>query len=408
MRNFFEKLPEEILSEPEEEPFLRERNEETKEESDSLSSLEEALLKNPKLIEELVQKAHQDLKQYEKNEGEIPERLRPLFLLREFNRGIERGLNETENVSKLDTREEREEIKFKKVLEEEKSAKGNPYLPTLGTEIEIPHYIPDDRLKLFKATEQLGIRKGGDPYWEFAVPFTYGAGAQSKMIHELIRGEFISTTEEENGRKILYRGKEIPLHVNIGVPEGLKDSFRNKKEELKIFIDSVQILTNAFSYAFSSPERIHKNEWENSFFATREDVEKGRKHKKNSVSLEGTVEEFNERLEIRSLEVRDETVYRLLEQIQKLSSALFCSFKEENDTVEFRLKEIWEHFELDTTELIRSHGLTLNALDTKTSKVADAIRETQIQSKMRELITKTSLKIGNVFREVERELTLAT
>lgn len=177
--------------------------------------------KTPKeRIQEDIQDAKEELSRYEKIHGEVPERLAPLFKLHTFNNSLlERNALEGALPGAIN-----ETFKFHKIIDEEWKAEENPYLPTIGVEIEIPRELEHrpNRI-LYEATEDLGVPNGYDQAWEFATPFSYSAKAQSSPVHELIRGGYIPTEFVEGTPKIMRM--YASLHVNEAVDKKKKKEF---------------------------------------------------------------------------------------------------------------------------------------------------------------------------------------
>lgn len=402
MLNRFEEIENEILIEPDEDPVVRERKDIIPKETDFLDPLDEAFLKNPKLLEEGFRAADEILERWETEaKTPLPERLRALLGFQAFNDVILGA----EDIGKEPTLFSPKGFhKFEKLAEEELKAEDDPYLPTIGTEVEIPRSLPvyGNRLRLFEASKKLGIPKAGTPdeEWEFAVPYTYSAAAQNAYVHELIRGGYIETEEVTDGKRIKAGGKgTFPLHLNIEIPNEIIDRYPRDSDNLhkNPFDVSVTKLTQAFSIAFSSPERIEKKEYVYPVIWGRGgDISKPKRENHSG-------NERNPRkLELRSLEVRDKTLYRMLHEAQNLAAALFAHFRG-TDEIELVLSKIWEQFDEKLSGLNVKYETTSFALDEdekeQTRLLAETIRTTDLQNEMRALITEISLPIHRALND---------
>lgn len=392
----------EILREPEEEILIRGKDDE---ETFVISEVEELALRNPKFhIEDAEVWAKKSEKEYSKK-NEVPERIKPLLGLRLLNDYVESALQ------KKKPEMERPE-RFQKIAESEIWGEEGPYLPTIGTEIEIPHSLPirGTRAELFRATERLGIPKAGTPNeeWEFAIPYTYSAEAQSAYAHELIRGGFIETEETEEGKQIRGGGNGMfSLHLNIGIPDTLWEVLdalikeKGEKDAISFIKKDTAIFTYAFTTGFSSSSRIEKGKYGRPtyFGIWAEKSKKSEEHRSSE-----NISEDSRRIELRSLEVRDKTLYRMFKEAQNLSSALFAEHAPQRDRNQEALSKIWERFQKNTIKLLESYSIA-NNLDEEQNqeRIADAVGKTSIQKEMRALITATSLEIEKVLNEARKK-----
>ena len=409
MPNRFEEIEEEVLREPDEKPYVREREEEVSEPNDRLESLDEAFLKNPHLVNEGFRSAEEIFKHWgAESKVPVPERLAPLLRFKAFNDTVLAVQEISDEPPLTDRRGFRQ---FEKLAEKELKAESDPYLPTIGTEIEIPRSLPvrGNRLALFEASRKLGIPKTGtqDEEWEFAVPYTYSAEAQNAYLHELIRGGYIETEESDEGKRIKAGGRgTFSLHLNIEIP---KDVTRGRPEftehaHLDPFHLAATRLSFALSSAFSSAERITNREYVHPVIwgHSSEWSKPKRKQARDSEDNESA-----RRLEIRSLEVRDQTLYRLLHEIQNLSAALFSEFRTERDGAEEILAGIWERFHEASDDLARQYGVSPFGLDLgeteKTLKIATAIHSSDFQKEMRSLVTSFSQEVEIVLDEARKK-----
>lgn len=407
MNNRFEEIEELVRREPDEEPAVRGRVEET-DDSGFLDVLDEALLKDPHLLEKGLEAAEKERRDWKKrSDTPLPGQLGPLLKFKIFN-DVVLGAEEISGEPKLG--EKQGLSQFKKLAEKESAAEADPYLPTIGTEVEIPHSFPirGNHLKLFEATRSFVEKTGSvDEEWEFAVPYTYSADAQNAYLHELIRGNYIPTEESEGKKGIIAGGKgRFPLHVNVEIPEEITQNrpADGKDPHQDPFHIAATRFSFALSTAFSSPERIAGKayvdpvHWGNS-------AERSKPKRGTLSAAEG--DETIRRMEIRSLEVRDQTLYRLLHEAQTIAVALFSEFRPRRDETEEELSEIWERFNEASDDLARRYGVSPFGLDygraEQTRQIVETLRGTDLQKEMRSLITSFSREIQEVLDEARKK-----
>ncbi len=341
--------------------------------------------------------------------GRVSQKITPALHLHFFNNILEEEANP--NIQRDKALERR---KLEAYIKDEKSAEENPYLPTIGVEIEVPKYFTIDE-NLFEATSLLGIPREGESFldneaWEFAIDFSYSAKTQSLIAHELIRGGFIETEEEHNKKKIRGAG-DFSMHINLGFPLEIADKLKGVtytttlNRELQQLKDDSDVLVNALTYAYTSPQRI-ENRKTNKRFTIDRPAKKG-KDKKGGKEEKEYIEEEDEddsmvpsgRLEIRSLEVRDATLYRLLPEAQLLASALFTSHLDSTlDDKQIALKAIWQDFSVKVQEAFSTYFVSPEVIDKDEAKALFMLKETNIPQQMREYITETSQKIQKIIQ----------
>lgn len=390
--NASEYPPPYIDDDPQPTPPFRERKEENpyfEGESEFITDLEVRALQNPGWIRELSESAEQQLRDYELEYGELPVAVRPLYLLHQLNDEVEQQI--AEDADRVAESQVRGRGRIDQLIREERRTEMNSHIPTIGIEIEIPFEPNPAQKELFQATLQFGIPKDRDyeGAWEFSVPYSHSAHVQAAIVRELIRGGFIQTTSDQ--KQIAGEG-DFALHVNLGVPENLRVSADVAHEdatsegESRAFSDSIHWLTNALTYAFSSSERLRKGKYNKSVQVV-----------KGANSVEGTTE----RVEIRSLEVRDKTVYRMLEEIQMLGAGLFAAYKENPDDADHALAAIWNAFEEEVQQLFNEKETDDHALEENVLVAIRALEKTDIQKRLRALITAAALKLYAVREQEE-------
>jgi len=354
--------------------------------SEKTSSMEvDSVYKQRELLKNAINKAKDLVADLEN----IPDKIKPAIRLYFFNNIIARKGKEPENGYDQEIQDVLN--RFKVYIDDEKNAEESKILPTIGTEIEIPDKFKEFTIEdydLFYATEDLGIPAGKDVRYEFAPQYSYSAKSQSILVHELIRGGFIETKSQDGKKEIRGEG-DFPLHINLGFP-----AHYITKENKEKFEQSADSLVNALTYAFSSYERLKKRT-DKFRFKTRP------AENPESINQAGSAKDVGkewQRLEIRSLEVRDSTLYRLLSETQLLGVALFSNFYHE-DLRQKNLKNIWQDFEEKVNDIIKEYHLDYNDIDDSKLKSRLILKYSQLSDKMRNLITDSSLLIRQVLRE---------
>lgn len=320
---------------------------------------------------------------------DIPDKLKPALKLYLFNNIIERQGQAPVDGYEAEVKKGLD--RFKPYINNEVEAEKNKYLPPIGIEIEIPPLklfgdISVLDYDFFDATQRLGIPAGKDEFHEFAVDYSYSASTQSLIAHELIRGQFIPTVEKDNKKKIFGQG-DFSLHINLGF---LKKSIPYKDVANSSFNKKSLVLTNALTLAFTSASRLWKKKTSINFKVEPAEPPSARDNNDSKW----------QRLEIRSLEVRDETVYRLLSEAQLLGSSLFSSFtdSESSDEIQVALKNIWLEFEEKMNTLQDHYWLGEHSLDKEKYKSMTFLKFTNLQTEVRKIVTETCLLIKQVLK----------
>lgn len=197
------------------------------------------------------------------------------------------------------------------------------------------------------------------------------------------------------------------LHLNIGIPDTLWEVLdalikeKGEKDAISFIKKDTAIFTYAFTTGFSSSSRIEKGKYGRPtyFGIWAEKSKKSEEHRSSE-----NISEDSRRIELRSLEVRDKTLYRMFKEAQNLSSALFAEHAPQRDRNQEALSKIWERFQKNTIKLLESYSIA-NNLDEEQNqeRIADAVGKTSIQKEMRALITATSLEIEKVLNEARKK-----
>ena len=321
---------------------------------------------------------------------DIPEKIVPVLNLHIFNDLIQgRG-----NYSEGD--KEKMLKKFRSFIETEREAEASLFLPTIGVEVEVPSKF-DVNNELCRATEELGIPKDSDESWEFSTDFSYSAHTQSALVHELIRGGFIETEndKEENGKKIRGSG-DFSMHVNIGIyPEIQELLYKGDHQFRSKFENAADTLVNALTYGFTSPDRLDKRKTSSRLDISK-DSESG---KKKRSSREPNADLKTKRIEIRSLEVRDKTVYRLLSEAQLVGETLLSSFLEERSGANVDLSEVWEQFEKRVRDVLKRENINREDIDDDKEKAIEKLKRTNVRQEMRDALSEAAREAGYVIEK---------
>ncbi len=222
---------------------------------------------------------------------------------------------------------QRAKNRMRRLGQAELAAKQTPLLPTIGIEIEIPlighnHYDYDN------VFSNLGFPVNKDNqnpfvnYYEVSSSPSLSAKTQQHIINGLIRTELLPslTTGKKPTDIRQYLSKcLISLHVNLGSPREIS---RNQMETLDDANVSPRLypwmISAALGLAYTSPQRLkyRKNDDDltlnKEFIATEQNDPRGMK------------------IELRALEVRDQSVYELIQAAQILGMLYFSKASPED------------------------------------------------------------------------------
>ncbi len=169
----------------------------------------------------------------------------------------------------------------------------------------------------------------------------------------------------------------------------------------------ISLRTNAFSYAFNSPERIVNRKTSTRFRAnevakiSKKNLNNDGQFSSNFKRRETSDELWYGRLEIRSLELRDATFYRLMPEAQLLASALFAACSPESTlAIKKSLMDIWTSFEADVLAILDRYNLTLESIDMdyQRAEIAALLTDTTLQKEFRELISGSAMQIKRLIK----------
>lgn len=261
----------------------------------------------------------------------------------------------------------------------------NP-LPTIGVEVETPRKIKRslnfnqyctffDDIGMPRNEANLSSLEG--LYWEFSPPPSYSASVQSRIVSELIKGGFIpSLSSSKNPADIieLLDRKLVSLHVNLGIPGDIKNN------DL-LFYEEVELLAYALSLAFSSSERI-ANKASNEYFNTKKaDKVKGRN--------------IDERLEIKALEVRTESTYRLFKEAQLLGCAMFAYLSSTN----MPLGGVWQRLLEEIKPIIKQYPDNIKLIDKNI--ICSILKETDTGIRLRHIVDRRAIEISRLLQRAK-------
>ncbi len=346
--------------------------------------------------------------------GQVSEKIKPALCLHLFNAYIKN--NRQEPAGGYEQELEKERAKIENIIEAEEKALENPYLPTIGVEVELPDrsdFMVNQ--SLLNATSKLGLIN--DPAihqdgvsWEFANDFSYSAKTQSLIVHELIEGDYIKTSSTKQHRYIEGLG-DYSMHLNLGVPLELSENLfngLNRKEPADVnmwnrYKYNSYLLTSCMTYAFTSADRLEKRKTSVMVgldFTAKKTAKKTRDEQSETINQWN----FPGRIEIRSLEVRDASLYRLLNEAQLLGSAVLAEVKpeEKRDEIERALVVFWSVFRNEAGDILADHNISLKSIDSDPLEAASIVRNSNISKQMRALITKISQAINGLVNYEEK------
>lgn len=264
----------------------------------------------------------------------------------------------------------------------------NP-LPPIGFEVEIPRLVlkrqtdtsvfgeypsffdvlgmPRNRANKLKVAPEI-------TFWEFSPPPSYAAKTQNTILSQLIQGGFIPSlrySQDQEEIRRLLDSKLVSLHINLGIPESLKNDLANSDD-----IDpDCKLFASLFTLAFTSSERL-RHRYSNIYAAI----------KNGEATLKGGG--IGGRLEIKSLEVLSEHTYRLIEEIQLVAAALFAYLSDNDDSFCHQ----WKKLKDAVLTIYNTYQIDLDIVNQKIP-VSRLVRQTSLSRKLRPLISAAALEI---------------
>ena len=213
-----------------------------------------------------------------------------------------------------------------------------------------------------------------------AIPhFSYSPWTQSKMLHEFIEMGLLKVVVDEDGKTEISRELPISMHVNFGQPPEIsKTTLKLKERMLTVIVESLTL-------AFSSTKRILSRKVKTSVRYNKEASE-SKKNKKADGSSVGDVL----RLEIKSTEFLDQTTYRLLAESQRIIGAFFEAIKGDDIAHKISLD-----FYLEVEKTMKDADYYIGMIDYDAKNSAEIMENTDIQQKLRALISRYSRRINS-------------
>lgn len=292
-----------------------------------------------------------------------------------------------------------EKFKFLHKKEMGAAIQANP-LPTIGWEVESPSYLftpgMSGRYTLFFDLIGLPRNKNhtnvvpGNPdtyssRWEFSSAPSYSSAVTNRTLCELIKGDFIphllgSSTAKD--RQILLDEKLVSLHINLGIPNWAYDT---DGEEPSRVNKNFLLLASSFELAYTSSERFtHRSQ--SSVVADYKNGEQTAKANMNQAH----------RLEVKALEVSDSKTYRLMDELQLMAAALFCTMGKRDPSIakvwkktSNKLQNIYTHYSIDSS------------IVTDKPRVSSLIEETAIQRRLRKILSEGSHQVRSILNGFE-------
>ena len=270
-------------------------------------------------------------------------------------------------------------------------------LPTIGIEVESPRKLFDEdrdsiqyaiffdsltgigmpRNRVNSSSSMDNFRTAGNTalFWEFSPPPSYSAAVQARIISELIKGRFIPSLKfsrkPEDIRELLD-DKLVSMHINIGVPTWAG--------EMTPLDEEGTLLGQMFALAFTSATRLHKR-MQSEFIGLKSNSEATCK------SLPPDSKEDRKRIEFKACEVRDESCYRQLYEMQLLS----CAYLSNRFSKDPAVSRVWSDLAVNAKEVMDKFNV--QKIIFSKDKVAILVEKTDIGKRLRKLITPASQRV---------------
>lgn len=270
------------------------------------------------------------------------------------------------------------------ILEERVASNPSNPLPTIGFEVESPKkaglfYTNKNYGRFFDLIwlprNKLNPRTHDEQFdrWEFSPPPSYSASVQARILCELIKGGFIPSLAHSQSPEDIVRlldDKLVSLHVNLGVPSKITTSLSTDNDNVRTFLA-------AFALGFTSTQRLDNKTSGNMGSFKEVDTATAKSGKRQ------------ERLEIKALEVRTQSTYRLMHEIQNLGAALFAYLGDKDSHLGSHWLDAREEFKL----LYKSVDFHLGNLGQKI-ELSHLVASTDISQRLRTSITRRSHQVA--------------
>lgn len=176
----------------------------------------------------------------------------------------------------------------------------------------------------------------------------YSAAVASRLLAEFIKCGIIPSlrkSQEPNDIKAYLGSKLVSLHVSLGIPPHI----HHKDPRYQKTLDKPTLLSSSMALAFTSPLRMV-----NKSSQTLHSWKLGQGDMVDTTKTSIGVG----RLELKALEVRDESVYRVMDYAQLMGAAFFASYDKRHP----KLADEWKIFEKQLVALYQRFGFTSSKL----------------------------------------------
>ena len=332
-----------------------------------------------------------------KNSAGLAETALPLIGLHLFNYS-----RENKNADEQQILYELGKIKKFSDMEKEYGDESNP-LPTVGFELEIPQARASKEMR--GVLNSLRVNNERDPtgMLEINPRYSYSPWVAGKLLQEVSKAGYIRNVTKIGQEPV---AGDLSLHLSFGVPKGLEATKR---------LVGMQRITDLFTYAFVSPERIENRKTNTSLMVKKEHTEESKKFKdeKNSTDDKQTLSPY--RVEIRPTEFRGKSSFRMIAEAQLIMGLYFSQLKKDEEReipeVEKMLSQIYLKFDDEIRNLFAEYKLNPRQYDKNNKSEAiitmEPIREEQLKpfsdevfvEKCRSLITEYARKASLTIKD---------
>ncbi|MFA6227095.1 MAG: hypothetical protein WC631_01265 [Candidatus Paceibacterota bacterium] len=284
--------------------------------------------------------------------------------------------------------------KLRRLSDKEKLSSNikNP-LPTMGIEIEIPMNVLDGKkVAILNKFFISNYREILDDLWEVNPDFSYCAETQARIIQELAK---MGALPIDRATKKIDDYSLLSLHVNFGIPSGITG------EDLDKYQIKMELMNDVLIYAYSSINRIKGRKTNTSLTWNHA----ASSSEKNSNGIDQIrVRSQAVRLELRANEFKDYPTYRMLSESQEIV-AMFCSYLKVKEGLQYTfvdayLSDLWDKFEIEVSNYLKSEGLSPNSVDMNRDLVIEKMQNTDIQKWSRFLVFDYAKKVREVIKDI--------
>lgn len=244
-------------------------------------------------------------------------------------------------------------------------------LPPLGIEVEIPETSNRQMNEFVLQCFGVSHYDEGD-LLEINKAYSYSGEIQSRVLEEVAKMGAIPLVPGEKGLGDIPREVPLSLHMNFGLPSELD----NNDDLEDDYLEDFQALVNWVTYAFTSPDRISKRKTRSSWYMRPGKTEASNKSGK-------------QRLEIRVSEFKDFSSFRMIDEAQKLTGALFSYLKKMNghklSHKESRMSELWINFKRKVNQTMNNYSVRSMLFDRDSDEAAEIASNEKLRSEMRQI-----------------------